>query len=274
MKKLIILLISIFIPLIVTAAQDTNKVQYRNITNNSFIPGEVLEYEINYGFVTAGYASVSVNPQFTEINGRKCYLVEVTAKSAPGFEFIYKFRQTYKCYLDADGIFTWLVEQDKLEGNRAEKIKMEFQHLPENSKVTRTEDRDGNIKTKDIPIDMYSLDDIGTYFYARTLDFANKQVGETSIFPYVTKDEKRDLGIKFLGKENSDVPAGEFKCIVVQPMLREAALASKVDDIFVWLTDDEYKMPVMIQMKIIIGSIKVELKSYSGLAGPLKTKID
>jgi hypothetical protein len=274
MKNLILAVILVLLPLTATLALDTNKVQYRKITNNSFIPGENLEYEINYGFITAGTATVSVNPQFTEVNGRKCYLIEVNAKSAPGFEFIYKFRQTYKCYLDAEGMFTWLVDQDKLEGNKAEKIKMEFQHFPENSKVTRTEEKDGTTKSKDIPIDMYSLDDIGTYFYARTLDFTNKQIGETSIFPYVTKDEKKDLGIKFLGRENTDVPAGEFKCIVVQPMLREAALASKVDDIFVWLTDDEYKMPVKIQMKIIIGSIKVELKSYSGLAGPLKTKID
>jgi len=274
MKKLIILIVITFIPVSHLFAQDTNKVNYRKITNNSFIPGELLEYEINYGFITAGYATVSVSPQLTEINGRKCYLIEVVARSAPGFEFIYKFKQTYKCYLDAEGIFTWLVEQDKIEGNRSDRIKMEFQHLSENSKVIRTDERDGNIKTKEIPIDLYSLDDIGTYFYARTLDFTNKQVGETSIFPYVTKDEKKDLGIKFLGREDADSPAGEFKCIVVQPMIREAALASKVDDIYVWLTDDEYKMPVKIQMKIIIGSIKVELKSYSGLAGPLKTRID
>ena len=82
------------------------------------------------------------------------------------------------------------------------------------------------------------------------------------------------MPIKFLGREEAETDAGKFRCIMVQPNVREGDLSTKADDIVVWLTDDAIKMPVKVQVSIIIGSVKVELVSYSGINGNLNSKIN
>ena len=44
--------------------------------------------------------------------------------------------------------------------------------------------------------------------------------------------------------------------------------------IFIYLTDDERKMPVRVASKIVIGEVMAELTSYRGLRGPVKAKLD
>jgi hypothetical protein len=46
----------------------------------------------------------------------------------------------------------------------------------------------------------------------------------------------------------------------------------KTSDIYVYLTDDERKIPVKVKMKIVIGSLVAELTN-TGLNGPLDAKI-
>jgi hypothetical protein len=61
---------------------------------------------------------------------------------------------------------------------------------------------------------------------------------------------------------------------VVEPLVREGGLFKSEGRVVVWLTDDERKMPVRVNTKVIIGSIDSELREYSGLAGPLNSRIE
>ena len=42
----------------------------------------------------------------------------------------------------------------------------------------------------------------------------------------------------------------------------------------VWITDDKNHIPVLLESKIIVGSVKIELIKYSGLANPLTSEIE
>ncbi|MCH7974910.1 MAG: DUF3108 domain-containing protein [Bacteroidetes bacterium] len=41
----------------------------------------------------------------------------------------------------------------------------------------------------------------------------------------------------------------------------------------VWVTDDRNTIPIRVETPIIVGSIKADLISYSGLRGELTSKI-
>ena len=123
-------------------------------------------------------------------------------------------------------------------------------------------------------IQQYAQDIISSFYYARTLDFSNSKEGDVVKIPYFHKNSTVPLPIKFLGREDAETDAGKFRCIMLQPNVKEGDIASKADDIVVWLTDDDIKMPVKVQIGIIIGSVKVELVGYSGLSGTLKSKIN
>jgi len=47
---------------------------------------------------------------------------------------------------------------------------------------------------------------------------------------------------------------------------------SKTSDIYVYLTDDDRKVPVKVRMKIVIGALVAELTDYKGVNGKLDAR--
>jgi hypothetical protein len=65
--------------------------------------------------------------------------------------------------------------------------------------------------------------------------------------------------VQVIKKERIRVPAGEFDTIMIKPVLKSEGIFLKKGDIYIWLTDDDRRIPVMIQSKVTIGSFKVKL---------------
>jgi hypothetical protein len=79
------------------------------------------------------------------------------------------------------------------------------------------------------------------------------------------KDKTHDLAVRILGRQELEVEAGTFNAIVLEPMVREGGLFKSEGRIVIWLSDDDVKIPLRINSKVIIGSIDTELREYSGL---------
>jgi hypothetical protein len=88
------------------------------------------------------------------------------------------------------------------------------------------------------------------------------------------KDKVYPLDVIYRGKETIKVDAGEFKCIILEPIIREGGLFKSEGTIVIWLTDDELKIPVKVKTKILIGSIDADLIYYEGLKSAPKSKIN
>ena len=108
-KQILLVLLTVFLISSVSFADDTTKVKkdFRNLTQKAFTTGEKLSFEINYGFVTAGTATIEVAPDFQMINGRKCFDINANISSNSSFEWVYKFTERLRSLIDADGIFPW-----------------------------------------------------------------------------------------------------------------------------------------------------------------------
>ena len=87
----------------------------RSLNNTAFSVGEKLDYDISYGIIVAGSATISV-PSFESYNDRKCYKVEFTMHSAKFFDLFFKVRDYYSSLIDVTGLFPWKFEQHIREG--------------------------------------------------------------------------------------------------------------------------------------------------------------
>ncbi|MCX6161861.1 MAG: DUF3108 domain-containing protein [Ignavibacteriae bacterium] len=273
MKNLILfLLLILFAVSGYSYSQDsTASKELRKLPQSAFGLGEKLEFEISYGFVTAGYAVMEIAPNFVVMNGRNCYDITVTVGSTTSFDWVYKFREYYKCYLDAEGIFPWKFEQHLKEPTYEIDFVAVFDHLNQKVKTSQTIKGDKKPDAEHV-IPQYVQDLISTFYLARTMNFSSSKKDDVVKILSFNNDTTYNLGIRFLGREDAEVPAGDFRSFMVQPMIKEGAISSKADDIVVWISDDERKMPLIVQLSIIIGSVKAELKSYQNLAGPLNSK--
>jgi hypothetical protein len=55
-------------------------------------------------------------------------------------------------------------------------------------------------------------------------------------------------------------------------MLLEGRVFKEEEGMTVWVTDDKNRIVVRAEAEILVGSIKMDLKGYSGLANPLSSK--
>lgn len=94
-------------------------------------------------------------------------------------------------------------------------------------------------------------------FYAMTR--IPVQVGKTEYIRIFDSKKFYDAEINVLKKENISVPAGTFDTIVVNPVLQTEGLFVRKGKMYIWLTDDERKVPVMFKSKVKIGSFAAKL---------------
>lgn len=98
-------------------------------------------------------------------------------------------------------------------------------------------------------------------------------IGETIRLQNFYKDTVYSLDVKYLGKEQVSVPAGTFNCIIVEPIIIKGGLFKSEGSIYVWLTDDNLRIPVKVKTKIVIGSIDAVLTAFEGVNGYPASKV-
>lgn len=261
-KYLILFLMSSAVSLAGTGNDSTShEPEFRTLENNAFAVGEKLTFDVKYGFVTAGIATMQI-PRMRRISGREAYHVTFEVNSVPSFDWIYKVRDRYETYIDAKGLFPWRFEQHIREGGYSRDFSAFF------------DQRKGKAKTSEgeYEIPKYVNDIVSAFYLARTFDYSKLKINDRIHLKNFYKDKVYDLDVRYLGKETVDVAAGTFDCIVVEPLVQEGGLFKSEGSIIVWLSDDALKIPVKVKTKVVIGSIDAELTGYEGLRGKLTSK--
>lgn len=234
----------------------------RRIEQKAFGVGERLVFDVSFGFITAGEATMSIT-RYDTLAGRVCYRVEFLVNSLPSFSWIYRVEDRYLTFIDVEGIVPWKFEQHIREGGYRRDFIAEFDQFHHVAKTSEGE----------YEIPPYVHDIMSAFYYARTIDYSQSKPGDIySLFNFY-KDKTHELGVKFLGRQELDVEAGTFRTIVVEPLVKEGGLFKSEGRIVIWLTDDDLKIPIRVNTKVVIGSIDTELREYSGLQGPVRSRI-
>jgi hypothetical protein len=243
-------------------AQTAKVFKWRKIDQKAFGVGEKLVFDVSYGPITAGEAVMQI-PRYETLMGRQTYRIEFNVNSLKTFDWIYEVRDRYLTFVDVEAIAPLRFEQHIREGTYKRDFTADFDQANLAAKTS-----EGNH-----PIPEYVHDIMSAFYYARTLDYSNMKVGEFIQLFNFYKDKSYDLRVKFLGRQELEVEAGTFNTVVVEPLIMEGGLFKAEGRIVIWLTDDERKIPIRVNTKVVIGSIDVELREYSGLQGPLKSKV-
>ena len=235
----------------------------RYLPNEAFGLGERLTYDVGYKFISAGTAVFDIAKQIEYVNGRPCYKVTFITASHKSLEFIYKVRDTYRTYLDVDGIFPWKFEQHIRERNFSKDYVASFDQA--NHRAITPND------TVDIPAYMHDI--VSAFYFVRTQNLKAYKPGPSIKLQNFIDGKSHDLAVYILGSERIEVDAGTFDCIVVEPRIASGSPFGFQGRLRLWLTNDERKIPVKVSTEIPIGSIDAELKYYQGTRGPIDAKV-
>ncbi len=220
--------------------------QVPKVENRAFRVGELLVFDVAYGFVIAGTAVMAV-PDTQWIHNRPCYRIMTEARSSKFFSKIFEVKDRVVSFVDMEGLFPWRFEKHLREGKYSSDKIVHFDQI--NHLAIDGQD------TVKIPPFIQGI--LSSFYYIRTLDLkVGKHIdidnyGDGKIYP---------LRVLVLKKEKIEVPAGTFRCIVVEPVMRVEGIFNQMGQLRIWLTDDERRMPVLMKSKVLIGSIDARLR--------------
>ena len=113
---------------------------------------------------------------------------------------------------------------------------------------------------------------LAAVYHVRSLDLDSITIGDTIPVYVALDDSTYRIDIRMNGKEIIEHPDGTYyRCNKFSAMMIEGTIFSKGQETFVWVSDDPNKIPIYIEAKILVGSVKAYLKEVKGLKQPLLT---
>jgi hypothetical protein len=229
--------------------RDTLPPPLRDIGQKALAVPEKLTFDIIWGgwsfrWITAGKATLELLPEERPENWR----IQSLAWCNKFFQSIYPVKDTVFSVIDSRGIYPLRFEKRLHEGSYHAKISALY------DQKART------LKTQDttLSVDPFTHDVLSAFYYIRTLDL---KVGDTYDLAAVSGKKKYNLRVFCHGRETVEVPAGKFRTLIVEPVLKGDGLFKAKGKLTIWVTDDAHHVPVKMQSKIPVGSIKAELVS-------------
>lgn len=241
-------------------------------------PGEVLQYRVSYKakmFPNTEVGAVEVKTTETELEGKKCYLVEGIGRTLPTYRWFYNMEDIYRIWVDPADMRTRRFASDIREGDYT--FESRFVYVWADSVVhTRWRSRQNPFAEKHMKLTCESMDPVSLFFNLRSARAEDFVEGAPATLQMVLQDTIRHLKYSFLGRENKKIRnMGKFKTLKFDCQLGTTEGYSFTDGtVFtIWISDDENKIPLYIESPVRVGSINAYISGYKNLKYPLESLI-
>lgn len=239
--------------------------------NQAFQSGETIVYKLfynwNFVWLSAGEVTFSVHDTGND------YHVAVRGRTYPSYEWFYKVRDNYESYLDKETLLPKMHIKDVQQGSYTRYDRTVFNQEKGKAVSMRGKTRE-ELKRKEIPLSNCMHDLISIVYYARNLNYSDMRPQQEIPINILMDQEIHKLKIKYLGAENEVrvKGVGKFDTQKFSPQLLAGDVFKEGDEMTIYVSNDQNKIPVLIESPVSVGSVKAVLKSYSGLRHPFTAK--
>jgi hypothetical protein len=218
----------------------------------AFMPGETLTYEISWSkIVTAGTAVMEIKGEKLP-NGQKVLRFIASSHSVGVVDAVYPVNDRVESLFDPQIMQSLSFNLSESHGQRKRRRSLTFDHTGR-TVISRLNNDVPQTLTIPDPVQ----DALSSLFYLRTLkDFT---IGTTHVIEVHDSGKNWSVEVQTLAREKVKTPAGEFNTIKVKTFPRYEGVFMNKGEIFIWLTDDSRKIPVLMKSTIAIGSIMTTL---------------
>jgi hypothetical protein len=224
-----------------------------------FKVGEQLNYKLKYGFFTAAEADLRVEASDKLFDGHPVFHIVADGKTAGAFDILYKVRNRYETYVDEKTLEPYFYAENRHESNYKHSDKVTFNH--NDDKITA----DKGV----FPYRGKVFDFLSAYYFSRSIDVSKLKVGNTFNLNYFLEDGVHTLSITYAGKEKIETDLGTFNCLKFNPTIIPGRVFRKDSKLYLWITDDENRIPLRAHVELVVGSITMDLTSVKDLKYPL-----
>ena len=225
-----------------------------------FVVGEKTTFDVAYFGVTAGRMVMEVKP-FVDVNNRKSYHFFVSLKSSQLFSYFYAVNDMVETYMDYKQMRPYSLSVDVRESKQFKEIRLLFdwkrlKGIYWERKIKKGE-KEKRIK-KEWDIKDFSQNVVSALYYVRTFQLKPKKK-----LAFRVADDGKNIVVKgeILRREKLKTEIGTLNTVVLKPEFEIDGIFKPTGDVLIWLTDDDRKRIVRIELKIKIGRIIAKVKS-------------
>ena len=243
---------------------------YKQVRNDSFRRGEVIEFKMNYGVFTVGRGSAQIHSNYFKLNDRSCFKIDVHGRTVGMVDWVADVDDHWGAYIDTVALVPHQFYRRIREGKYKKDEWTNFDHEKQKIEVKVLDNKTGKLKEpKYFDAPRHVRDMIGGFLFLRTMDLSNIQPNDTIVVNGFFEDSFYSLKIIYKGKDVVKTKVGKFRAIKFVPIMPKNKVFDGENSVTAWFTDDRNRIPIKINAEMFIGSAGVELTGYSGLRNPV-----
>lgn len=225
-----------------------------------FPPVEKLVYTgyYNWGFiwVKAGKVEFSLSASGKYPDAQK---LEAVGYSLPSWDWIFTVRDTLVSYHNANTFMPYEFSRKAHEGNYHKTFTYYFNYP--DSLILGDIHRIGRYRKADtVKMLPHTFDMLSVAWMTRKLDFDKYRKDDLLPIRILIDSRIYDLYIRYLGVNKMKVSGEKKECYVFSPLLVEGNVFKGGEGMKVWVSKDSHRLPLMVEAKILVGSVKAILE--------------
>ena len=235
-----------------------NLLLFSSLFAQGFYLGEKYNYDVFYGFIRVGHASIETSQDLEIINGKQTYHVTYKFKTTKVGDRIYKVRDQLELWLETEDF--QLVQQKKTLRERG--WKHDSIITMDGNKAIIKGVQEGKIidKTKEAPDYFFNP-------YAMILILRNFKIKKGESMEFLTFENRpKSITITNIGNKSIKTKAGNFNGFIYKPFNQgKPALKNSGDLELAYSYVNETIIPADIVLKLNkgYGSINLKLQNYT-----------
>ena len=219
-------------------------------------PIEKLAY---MGYYNLGFIWIKAGKfEFTQVPSPKypdAQYLEAVGYTTPTWDGIFMIRDTLYSHFDNNTFKPYEFSRKAHEGNyhKTFDYRFDYQDSVIYGDINRIGRWQKNDTTQMVP-NLYDM--LSIAWYTRGLDFTKFAVGEKIPINIFLDSEICELYVRYLGTEKFKLAGTKHTCYVFAPLLVAGEVFKGGENMKIWVSADENRIPLMVESKILIGSVK------------------
>jgi len=195
----------------------------------------------------------------------------LVGKSTGAVNLFFKVYDIYESYFFKDKILPKNFIRNIDEGGYKKNLKIVFNQQTQKATV-----KDFKKNTsKEYSFVENSQDMVSVFYYLRnSFSLDNLDENDEISVDMFFDSENYKLKIKYLSTELLNTNFGKVLCYKIQPYVQSGRVFKKNESLTMWITADKNRIPLKIKADVLVGSIRIELESFSNLNNPFEIKFD
>lgn len=270
MKRTLILIAVLLLPLF---SHGQECFPMLNLSKDSLVfqSGEKLTYAMHYkwGPVNSTVAKGYLTTQESDYNGTEAVKVRLYARTSKFYNAFFKVREEFVAWLSADGLVPLHYTRDSQEGSYYANDVYTYDWGEDPHIVATLDSKKKGQRDSLLPLDHCTFDFMSMMAHARHINFDSLEVNKLYPMSYALGSKVKHISLICLGKETVKVDdVGKVRVWKIGLKFGSGDGFAEDSDMFMYISDDESRVPVYFAAPMKIGTVKGWLSKYEGLKKP------